>query len=344
MTDVFESVHREEAVGDPPVVKWQNDKYARKQFHLGKAPKGIDAKWAWKLGVDGAGIGFADVEMGWNLSHEDLRSKMPAGLLTDQINPQFVDHGTAVLGLVVGSDNSKGIVGIAPGVTDVLLASHWDGASRENVANAVATAAQRLKVGDVLLLETQTGNGDPIELLAGGADMTAIQAASSKGVIVIEAAGNGGKNLDPAFPASRADSGAIMVGASVGSNPPAVMSANAHDRLGASNFGGRVDCFAPGIVLVTAGRGDLDDGSGNADRTYTAAFRDTSGASAVVAGVAILAQHMCVTAAKPRLDSRGMRTVLTQNGRRQGAQDGNIGIMPDLRRIAGQLLGHPIRT
>lgn len=336
--DVFKSVYSEEAVGDPPNVNWQNDKYAPDQFYLDKAPDGIDAKWAWKQGVDGTGIGFADVEMGWNRSHQDLKSKMPLALLTHQNHAQHVDHGTGVLGIVVGSDNAKGIVGIAPGVTSVLLASHWDGASADNVADAISTAAARLKFGDVLLLETQTATSGPIELLAGGAEMTAIQVAASKGIIVIEAAGNGGRSLDPVFPASRADSGAIMVGASVGDDPPAAMGARSHERLGGSNFGARVDCFAPGVGLVTAGGGDLDDGGGAANRTYSAAFRDTSGASAIVAGAAILAQHMNVTATRSRLNPRQMRALLTQNGRRQGAQDGNIGFMPDLRRIAGQLL------
>jgi serine protease len=339
--EVFKSVYSEEAVGEPPNVNWQNDKYARDQFYLDKAPDGIDAKWAWQQGVDGAGIGFADVEMGWNRLHQDLKSKMPPALLTHQDNPQFLNHGTGVLGIVVGSDDAKGIVGIAPGVTSVLLASHWDGASRDNVADAIATAAARLKPGDVLLLETQKGPSDPIELMAGGAEMTAIQAAASKGIIVIEAAGNAGRSLDPDFPASRADSGAIMVGASVGDDPPASMGVGSHARFGSSNFGARVDCFAPGVGLVTAGGGDLDDGGdggGAANRTYSAAFRATSGASAILAGAAILAQHMNVTATGTRLNALQMRTLLTQNGRRQGAQDGNIGVMPDLRRISGRLL------
>ncbi len=341
LRQVFESVQREEAVGAPPV-NWQNDKYARDQFHLNEPPKGIDAKYAWRQGIDGAGIGFADVEMGWNRSHQDLKSKMPSRLLTHRNYAKYADHGTAVLGLVVGSDNAKGIVGIAPGVTSVFLASHWDRSSANNVADAVATAATRLRVGDVLLLEAQTAKNDPIELLAGGAELTAIQVAASRGLIVIEAAGNGGRNLDPSFPATRPDSGAIMVGASVGNDPPPSMKQPSHARLVNSNYGARVDCFAPGICLVTAGGGDLDAGGGATNRKYSAAFRNTSGASAIVAGVAILAQHMSVTSSRLPLDARKMKAVLTQTGRKQSAPDGNIGMMPDLRRIAGRLLGNVV--
>ncbi len=166
--------------------------------------------------MDGAGIGFADVEMGWNRSHQDLKAKMPSKLLCHLNDPANADHGTSVLGLVVAIDNAKGGVGIAPGVTSVFLASHWDGASSANVADAIGKAAFSLAVGDVLSLEAQTWNHGPIELANSGAEMTAIQAASSKGIIVIEAAGNAGRNLDPAFPTTRPPSGAIMVGASVG--------------------------------------------------------------------------------------------------------------------------------
>ena len=128
-----------------------------------------------------------------------------------------------------------------------------------------------------------------------------------------------------------------MVGASVGNDPPPSMQAPSHARLGNSNYGARVDCFAPGICLVTAGGGDLDQGGGNANRTYTAAFSHTSGTSAVVAGAAILTQHMHVLANNSVLDPAGMRALLTQHGRKQSAQDGNIGIMPDLRLIGNAL-------
>ena len=87
---------------------------------LDPAPTGIDADWVWSaLNLDGAGISFADVERGWRLTHEDLKAKMPAALLANQNDPGRMNHGTAVLGLVVGVDNDKGIVGVAPGVLGI---------------------------------------------------------------------------------------------------------------------------------------------------------------------------------------------------------------------------------
>jgi hypothetical protein len=128
----------------------------------------------------------------------------------------------------------------------------------------------------------------------------------------------------------------VVVGASVG-DPPASGTV-AHAR-GSSNYGARVDCFAPGAGLVTAGGNDLDAGGGDKRRAYTAAFRDTSGASAVVAGAAVLAQHLHVIAQQPRLDAIAMRTLLTRTGRARNAQDGNIGVMPDLAQVVAQLFG-----
>jgi serine protease len=325
----IETVHLEQAVGAPPVNPTDDD-YAGFQVHLDPAPTGIDAAWVWSaLGLDGAGIGFTDIERGWNVTHEDLQAKMPAALLTHLNDPSRRNHGTAVLGLTVGVDNDKGIIGIAPGVTAVRLASHWDGGSANNVADAIETAAAVMAPGDVLLLETQAGDDGPIETMDGLAEKDAIMTATSKGIIVIEPAGNAGTFTDTAWPELATDSGAIVVGASDGVGGTVL-----HPRRTTSNFGKRVDCFATGVDLVSAGYGDLDGGGGNDDREYTNTFRDTSGASAIVAGAAILAQHMHWAACNTRLDSAGMRILLTQNGTKQGAADGNIGIMPDLRKVA----------
>ncbi len=330
---VIEAVYPQQAVGEPPCALVDN-KYATLQFHLDPAPTGIDAKCAWNLNARGQGIGFTDVEMGWIRSHEDLKAKTRSPLLTGKNNPKWEDHGTQAVGLVVATDNDKGVVGIAPKVTTVRLASHWDGESGDNVGDAIATAAAKMSSGDVMLLETQTSGEAPIEL-AGDFEMDAICAATSKGIIVIEPAGNGGFDLDPDF-TGRRDSGAIMVGASVGDPPPAGMGAHAR---GTSNYGARIHCFAPGAGLVTAGGNDLDAGGGKKTQSYTAAFRDTSGASAVVAGAAILAQSLTVIAQQPRLDAAGMRALLTRTGVQRRAQDGAIGVMPDLAKVASQLFG-----
>src|SRR5438477_471238 len=63
--------------------------------------------------------------------------------------PSWRAHGTAVLGEVIGKDNGRGVVGIAPDVERVVTSSIGGVA----VADAIDTAAEVLRPGDVLLIE-----------------------------------------------------------------------------------------------------------------------------------------------------------------------------------------------
>src|SRR6185295_4681179 len=115
----------------------------------------------------------------------------------------------------------------------------------EAIVRALA-ASPSLAAGDVLLLEVQR-RLLPTEV--DEADFDAIRLASGLGVLVVEAAGNGGFDLDlssdldirrslrrgaPDF----LDSGAILVGAARAGLP--------HDRAPFSNYGSRLDCFGWG--------------------------------------------------------------------------------------------------
>ncbi len=60
-------------VRSPPPVN-PDDERNLEQHYQDAAPNGIDARYAWGFeGGDGAGIGFVDLEQGWNLDHEDLK-------------------------------------------------------------------------------------------------------------------------------------------------------------------------------------------------------------------------------------------------------------------------------
>ena len=98
--------------------------YEEYQGYVGPAPQGIDAPAAWRRGVRGQGVWFADVEGGWNARHEDLPGDRITHVAGQRINdPMWRAHGTAVLGEVVGRDNGKGVVGIAPDVERVFTSS-----------------------------------------------------------------------------------------------------------------------------------------------------------------------------------------------------------------------------
>jgi subtilisin family serine protease len=149
---------------------------------------------------------------------------------------------------------------------------------------------------------------------------------------VIEAAGNGGENLDHSaykrkFDRSRRDSGAIMVGAG---GPPREGFTD-RERLDFSNYGGRVDVQGWGRMVATLDYGDLQQCAGD-DRHYTGQFSGTSSASPIVAGAAVLLQSVA-TAKGKRLTPLEIRRVLAQTGSPQVNPDGeNIGPRPDLAR------------
>src|SRR5215472_18899317 len=55
---------------------------------------------------------LADIEQGWRLDHEELVAANIRRLSV--FGSAQVDHGTAVAGILVASDNGVGTVGIAP--------------------------------------------------------------------------------------------------------------------------------------------------------------------------------------------------------------------------------------
>lgn len=340
------AAYAETEFGDP--VTPADDTYNDQQGYLDSAPVGIDARWAWLQpnGV-GAGIAVVDVERGWTLTHEDYATKAP-GLLAGDNRPGSADHGSAVLGEMVGDDNTVGVVGIAPSAAPVNCSSYWDevtGTSAD-IANAVVAAIDALSAGDVIIIEVQTVNPNPSGAPAEYVDdsFDALRLASALGLIVFEAAGNGSQNLDtitngglqilnPASPDFR-ESGAIIVGAAQSATP--------HDRAGFSSFGARVNCYAWGENVVTCGYGDLDDGGGNVDREYTDTFGGTSGATPIVTGAGLIVQGMHQANTGTRLSPSQMRLLLSDpaTGTAQGPNvAGNIGVMPDLRAIIEDTLG-----
>jgi subtilisin family serine protease len=310
------------------------------QGYLGPAPHGIDAPAAWRRGFRGAGVWFADVEGGWNAAHEDLPGDRIAHVSGRPIpDPSWRAHGTAVLGQVVGRDNGKGVVGIAPDVERVLTSS----IGGQSVARAIDQVARELRPGDVLLIELQgagpRGRFLPVEYWDDVFD--AIRAATRRGVIVIEAAGNGNEDLDhPAYDRkldrARRDSGAIMVGAGAPPREGFVDRA----RLDFSNYGSRVDVQGWGRKVATLDYGDLqacDDGPAR-DRHYTGEFSGTSSASPIVAGAAVILEGIARARGAVIAPAR-LRDLLRETGTPQAGDTRKaIGPRPDLERAIRALL------
>jgi hypothetical protein len=311
--------------------------YETLQGYLGPAPSGIDVAAAWQLGQRGAGVWFADIEGNWNSRHEDLLSERIEHLSGQLIADQgWRSHGTAVLGEVVGRDNGKGVVGIAPDVDRVVTSS----IGGDSVANAINRAQLALRPGDVLLIELQ-GTGPrrkyiPVEYWDDVFDV--IAAATKRGVVVIEAAGNGGEDLDRSvydgkFNRAKRDSGAIMVGAGA----PPRRGFRDRERLDFSNYGSRLDVQGWGRKVATLDYGDLQRCSDATDRHYTDEFSGTSSASPIVAGAAILIEGMARNQGRTMLPKE-VRELLRSTGTPQmGGSRQPIGPRPDLARAIAKM-------
>jgi hypothetical protein len=338
--------------------------YSAQQSYLDASPIGVGARsFAWTLpGGRGANVRFIDIEGGWTLDHVELRGG--GGLIGGQqfTSSDWTNHGTAVLGVVRAADNGFGVTGIAPEAS-------FSAVSHESLgsAGAIDLGASSLGAGDIMLLEMHRpgprfgfqARDDQRGYIAvewWPDDFLAIRRAVLRGVIVVEAAGNGAQDLDdpfydtadPAFPATwknpfrgAADSGAIVVGAGA---PPGGLFGADRSRLDFSNFGSRVDCQGWGRGVVTTGYGDLYGGADDAFRTvaYTATFSGTSSASPMVTGAVACLQGVARQRGS-QLDPVKARDLLRTTGSPQtiglaGGIGQRVGNRPDLSALIAAII------
>ncbi|WP_158860088.1 S8 family peptidase [Lunatibacter salilacus] len=348
--------------------------FTARQEYLNAAPIGIDARYAWTVpGGRGAGFNIIDIEWGWNFNHEDLLHNQ--GGVVSGTNSTDDNHGTAVLGEYSGDRNSFGVAGISPDSNAMAVSLVGN-----NTSQAIRIAADRLKRGDIILLEVHRGGpqfnpGDRtrfgfIAIEWWPDDFDAIRYAISKGVIVVEAAGNGGQNFDDGvydtrpinhprmgtFPASwknpfnpaNPSSGAVVVGA--GMPPAGTHGRNRQPGWGDvyadrgrcyfSNYGARIDAQGWGWEVTTTGYGDLQGGS-DRNEWYTDQFSGTSSASPIIVGALACVQG--VLRAQRRIPLSPARAIQLLRSTGSPQQDGPaFTFIPDMAGT-GYPQNHPAR-
>lgn len=242
-------------------------------------------------GLDDDNNGYVDDVIGWDFLNNDNRPWDHDG------------HGTFVAGIIGASrNNATGIAGINPHAKIMVLkALNTFGRTRASyLAKAIAYGADN---GAQILNLSVAGPGLPPIV------QEAIRYATSKGVLVVVAAGNTGDNVSEVFPAGAA--GALVV-AAIGPDDR---------RPSFSNWGPGISVAAPGVDVMSlrARRTDFMWNTGDAsvyrpganvvgaDRRYYRAT-GTSFAAPIVSGVASL-----VWARNPSLNAADVRRILEQS-------------------------------
>lgn len=341
--------------------------FSARQIYLDASPEGIDARWAWTVpGGRGAGVRIIDIEGAWRFDHEDLVVNQGGVVGVASTDLGWRNHGTAVVGEYGGDVNAFGVTGICAD-------AHCRGFSifgGKGSARAIREAADALSPGDIILIELHrpgpgasgAGQDGFIAIEWWEDDFQAIRYAFNRGVIVVEAAGNGTRNLDdpiyntPAagfppgwtnpFNRANRDSGAIVVGA--GAPPPGTHGRDHgpdRSRLGFSNWGALVDAQGWGREVTTCGYGDLQGGA-DENLWYTDTFSGTSSASPIVVGALGCVQGIRRARGQAPWTPAQARARLRATGSPQTDAPGRpatqrIGNRPNLRELVGR--GKPIK-
>ena len=278
------------------------------------------------LGIPDGAAGPASGSPTWSTSGAGRAELDDRGLPAPVLTPgglaeafKVEEHGTAVLGILGADDDASGITGLAQAAQIEPLSPFFQRPPGLRPAGR-RSGRPRLRPGDVLLIEQQTQVGTPpstvfapIEAIPAMRDL--IRAVVDAGVVVVEPAGNGDRDLasfnSPGLRGRatrrqrRAGGGRRRL--ALGGHRP-----RPHDRPDA-NYGARVDLQGFGAGRPGPGYGEAS-GRRARDRAYTSCFDGTSSASATVAGAVAALQGLARATPGAPLAPAAVRAALVATG------------------------------
>ncbi|MEM5311519.1 S8 family serine peptidase [Paraburkholderia sp. JHI869] len=286
-----------------------NDPLYSTQWHLQSKPAGIGAEGAWAI-ASGAGQVIAVVDTGVT-RHSDYNANLllPGAQIANTGTPDGMNsgapgsscviwHGTHVAGIAAAqTNNGVGVAGVAPDarILSVKVLTPCGNGAMSDVADGIVWAA-----GGVLANKPVNSNPATVINLSIASNnpcfdtmQSAIDYATSKGVVVVAAAGNNRKDVASYQPANCHN--IISVGGTDGGGNSYV----------SSNFGPGIDISAPAMEIMSTYDAGTDTPTGDDYRFVSG----TSMAAPMVSGVIALAQSVAPTP----LTVAEYRTLLQQN-------------------------------
>ena len=228
-------------------------------------PTGINRINAEGLANTGAGVNVAVIDTGILSSHPDLSGKVVGGKNCTRASGGYTDqngHGTHVAGTIAASNNSLGVVGVAPSAklwSVRVLDRNGNGTWSSVICGLdYVTSKAPAKGGPITVANLSLGGGGASDNNCGNSNNDALHKAICRtrdaGVTLVVAAGNSGANTSGAVPAAY-DDAVITVSALADSNGTAggggaATSFGADDTFASfSNYGTAVDIGAPGVWI-----------------------------------------------------------------------------------------------
>jgi subtilisin len=266
----------------------------------------VKAPEVWAQGYTGKGVVVAVIDTGVDYNHEDLKNNIWTnskeivgngidddgnGYIDDNYGWNFSDknnntldnngHGTHVSGTIAGENNNYGVTGIAydAKIMPVKVLNESGSGSYSSISKGIRYAVDN----GANVINLSLGGGSSNRTLE-----SAIDYASSKGVIVVMAAGNDGDS-SPDYPARYAYKSGIAVGAvDRNNNMPDFSNRSGTDEISYVT--------APGVKVYSS-----------VPNNQYATYSGTSMAAPHVAGVVAL-----MLSANPNLTDAQVRQIVTE--------------------------------